>query len=210
LRSYFVNEVFDCHPLYYYFRLLFLYFNLLKIYYYSIMSNGGQTPIKVGAMPEQTVAPLQAGATSPGNSAYRAQVAQTNRQMALINAGKTGGSKRRFRGGDPVAVVPPVPVGATGGTGANYTKITSTVLAAQQSAAFDNAKNPGDTAIIQAQQNALYKSGGSRSKKSKRGGAVKWGCLSGGLKRKSMKKYSRRRHIRNKHKSHSRRNRYKR
>ena len=182
------------------------------------MSNGGQTPIKVGAMPEQTVAPLQAGATSPGNSAYRAQLAQTNRQMALINAGKTGGSKRRFRGGDPVAVVPPVPAGATGGTGANYTKITSTILAAQQGAAFDNATSPGDTAVIQAQQNALYKSGGSRSKKSKRGGGVKWGCMSGGLQRKSMKKYSRRknsrkkhnRHSRKKHNRHSRRNRYKR
>jgi len=176
------------------------------------MSGGSPTMIKVNSMPEQTVAPLQAGATSPGNSAYRAQVAQTNRQMALINAGKTGGSKRRFRGGDPVAAVPPVPAGSlnAAATGGNYAKITSTVLAAQQGAAFDNAENPGDTARIQAQQNALYKSGGSRSKKSKRGGAVKWGCLSGGLKRKSMKKYSRRRHIRNKHKRHSRRNRYKR
>ena len=92
----------------------------------------------------------------------------------------------------------------------NYAKITSTVLAAQQGAAFDNAKNPGDTALIQSQQNALYKSGGSRSKKYRRGGAVKWGCMSGGLKQKRMKKYSRRRNSLKKHKRYSRRNRYKR
>lgn len=150
--------------------------------------------IKSTAMPQQTVATIPPGSKGPMDAGLKMQQQQTAGQMALI--GKSGGSKRRrrrFKGGAttvaPVVQVPPVAAGAANqdATAASFKSLTA--LSQQQAgqAVFDSAKTPSQTAALQTQQQALYKSGGSKSKKrgkrGKRGGSVKWGCYSGGLKK---------------------------
>lgn len=149
--------------------------------------------IQSDAMPKQTISPLAPGATSPGNSALMASKLQTQQQMALIGESKNGGSKKykgskKYRGGSPPVVqVPPVSSGTVNPqqTASNYTGLTKLAQEQQTQAVFDNAKNPGDTAALQAQQQAMYKSGGSKKRTNKKGGSwPKWGCLSGGKKSK--------------------------
>jgi hypothetical protein len=146
--------------------------------------------IKSTAMPQQTVTAMPPGSKGPMDAGLKMQQQQTSGQMALI--GKSGGSKRRrrrFKGGAttaPVVQVPPVQAGAANqdATAASFKSLTA--LSQQQAgqAVFDSAKTPSQTAALQTQQQALYKSGGSKSKKrGKRGGSVKWGCYSGGLKK---------------------------
>ena len=156
--------------------------------------------IKSTAMPQQTVTAMPPGSKGPMDAGLKMQQQQTSGQMALI--GKSGGSKRRrrrFKGGAwttaPVVQVPPVAAGAANqdATAASFKSLTA--LSQQQAgqAVFDSAKTPSQTAALQTQQQALYKSGGSKSKKrgkngkrgkrGKRGGSVKWGCYSGGLKK---------------------------
>ena len=149
--------------------------------------------IKSTAMPQQTVTAMPPGSKGPMDAGLKMQQQQTSGQMALI--GKSGGSKRRrrrFKGGTttaPVVQVPPVAAGAANqdATAASFKSLTA--LSQQQAgqAVFDSAKTPSQTAALQTQQPALYKSGGSKSKKrgkrGKRGGSVKWGCYSGGLKK---------------------------
>ena len=158
---------------------------------------GTQNMIKSTAMPQQTVTAMPPGSKGPMDAGLKMQQQQTSGQMALI--GKSGGSKRRrrrFKGGStttsataPVVQVPPVQAGAANqsATAASFKSLTA--LSQQQAgqAVFDSAKTPSQTAALQTQQQALYKSGGSKSKKrgkrGKRGGSVKWGCYSGGLKK---------------------------
>ena len=152
--------------------------------------------IKSTAMPQQTVTAMPPGSKGPMHAGLKMQQQQTSGQMALI--GKSGGSKRRrrrFKGGAlttaPVVVVPPVQAGAANqdATAASFKSLTA--LSQQQAgqAVFDSAKTPSQTAALQTQQQALYKSGGSKSKskkrgkRGKRGGSAKWGCYSGGLKK---------------------------
>ena len=153
--------------------------------------------IKSTAMPQQTVTAMPPGSKGPMDAGLKMQQQQTSGQMALI--GKSGGSKRRrrrFKGGSttaPVIQVPPVAAGAANqdATAASFKSLTA--LSQQQAgqAVFDSAKTPSQTAALQTQQQALYKSGGSKSKskskkrgkRGKRGGSVKWGCYSGGVKK---------------------------
>ena len=151
--------------------------------------------IKSTAMPQQTVTAMPPGSKGPMDAGLKMQQQQTSGQMALI--GKSGGSKRRrrrFKGGAttaPVVQVPPVAAGAANqdATAASFKSLTA--LSQQQAgqAVFDSAKTPSQTAALQTQQQALYKSGGSKSKskkrgkRGKRGGSAKWGCYSGGLKK---------------------------
>ena len=153
--------------------------------------------IKSTAMPQQTVATIPPGSKGPMDAGLKMQQQQTAGQMALI--GKSGGSKRRrrrFKGGalttTPVVQVPPVQAGVANqsATAASFKSLTA--LSQQQAgqAVFDSAKTPSQTAALQTQQQALYKSGGSKSKSKKRGkngkrggSSVKWGCYSGGLKK---------------------------
>lgn len=156
-------------------------------------------PMINSTMPQQTVLAMPPGSKGPMDAGLKMQQQQTSGQMALI--GKSGGSKRRrrrFKGGatiTPVVQVPPVQAGAANqsATAASFKSLTA--LSQQQAgqAVFDSAKTPSQTAALQTQQQALYKSGGSkfkskkrgkRGKKGKRGGSsVKWGCYSGGLKK---------------------------
>lgn len=178
------------------------------------------------AMPPQKVTPLEAGATSPGNSALIAANKDVENHMALI--GKSGGSnkrsnRRQLKGGAsgvassaaPVVQVPSVPGGAVNpeATGANYKALAEVSQQQAGQAVFDTAQNPGDTAKIASEQQAMYK-GGSKKRtsksKSKRGGSWPvWGCLSGGRYSKSKKQSRRKRgkHSRrvNKHKNTKRR-----
>jgi hypothetical protein len=147
--------------------------------------------IQSSAMPKQTITPLAPGATSPANSALITSQLQTQQHMALIGQGKSGGTKKyykKYRGGSaPVVQVPPVSSGTVNPqqTASNYTGLTKLAQDQQTQAVFDNAKNPGDTAALQAQQEAIYKSGGSKKRTNKKGGSwPKWGCLSGGKKSK--------------------------
>jgi hypothetical protein len=158
--------------------------------------------IKSTAMPQQTVTAMPPGSKGPMDAGIKMQQQQTDSQMALV--GKSGGSKRRkrrFKGGAttaaPVVLVPPVQSGAANpdATAASYKSLTA--LSQQQAgqAVFDSAKDPSQTAALQAQQQALYKSGGSKSKskkRGKRGGSVKWGCYSGGSKKRRKSRKSRR------------------
>jgi len=157
----------------------------------SSQSNG--SVIQAGAMPAQTIKPLPPGATSPGNAAYMKSQEQAAQQSALIKTGKTGGTRRRIKGGASVQV-PPVPAGTinAGSTQANYTKLTTLAETGQANAAYDQSGSAAQTAQIAAQQQAKYQAGG---------GSIKWGCLSGGKsKRKQMKrKPSKRKHMKRKH-----------
>ena len=135
-----------------------------------------QNIIKAGAMPQQTIPTLKAGATSPMASAQIQQQQNINAQMALI--GKSGGARRRksrrnkrdkrnkkLKGGTAIAV-PPVPPGSVNPqqTAGQYAELTS--LAEKQAA--QSVYDSGKTAAVAAKQ-----SGGSWPN---------WRCLSGGKK----------------------------
>lgn len=117
--------------------------------------------IQAGAMPAQTAKPLPPGATSPMNAGYIKSQQQAAQQSALIGTGKTGGSRKRLRGGAASVLVPPVPAGTVdaGATQANYIKITSVAQTGAANAAYDNASSPAQTAQIAAGQNKLYQGG---------------------------------------------------
>ena len=162
--------------------------------------------IKSTAMPQQTVLTMPPGSKGPMDAGIKMQQQQTDSQMALV--GKSGGSKRRkrrFKGGAttaptaPVVKVPQVQPGAPNpdATAASYAALTNVATTQQVGSTFDSAKDPSQTAALQAQQQALYKSGGSKSrrgkrgkrgKNGKRGGSVEWGCYSGGKKSKKRRK----------------------
>ena len=150
------------------------------------MSN--QPTNQPNGMPEQVLSTMPPGSKGPMDAGIKMQQQQTAEHMALI--GKTGGSKRKMRGGTttPVATVPPVSSSAVnkGETQANFTDLTNLALQQQTGATFDNAKTPSDTAALQAQQQAVYSGTGGSYKKG--GSWPVWGCLSGGKQyRKSRK-----------------------
>ena len=146
--------------------------------------------IQSNAMPQQVLTTMPPGSKGPMDAGVKMQQQQTDNQMALI--GKKGGSRYRSKyngGAAPVVQVPPVTAGVphSSQTGDNYKGLTELAQQQQTQAVFDKAQNPGDTAALQAQQQAMYKGG------NKRGGSwPKWGCLSGGLNRKSTRGKSRR------------------
>jgi len=152
--------------------------------------------IKTNAMPEQVLSTMPPGSKGPMDAGIKMQQQQTAEHMALIGETKTGGSKnkRKIRGGatTPVATVPPLSSGAVnpGATQANYTDLTNLALKQQTDSTFDNARTPGDTAALQAQQQALYSgTGGSKKRMTKRGGSWPvWGCLSGGKQSRKSRK----------------------
>jgi hypothetical protein len=164
------------------------------------MSNPNPPMIKSTAMPQQTVTAMPPGSKGPMDAGIKTQQQQTDSQMALI--GKSGGSKRRnrrFKGGAttaPAVQVPPVQAGVANpdATAASYAALTNVATTQQVGSTFDSAKDPSQTAALQAQQQSLYKSGGSKSrrgkrgKNGKRGGSVNWGCYSGGKKSKKRRK----------------------
>jgi len=134
------------------------------------------------AVPPQILPPMPAGATSINDAGIKIQQQQAQSQTALA---KTGGFKRKMRGGAvPLVQVPNPPSYAVnkGATQDSYTQLTKVAQDQQTGSTFDNAKTPADTAALQAQQQSLY-SGTSTggSKKRIRGGSWPvWGCLSGG------------------------------
>jgi len=138
--------------------------------------------IQSTAVPPQILAPMPAGATSINDAGIKIQQQQAQSQTALA---KTGGSKRKMRGGAvPVVQVPNPPSYSVnkGATQDSYTQLTKVAQDQQNGSTFDTAQTSADTAALQAQQQALY-SGTSKggSKKRIRGGSWPvWGCLSGG------------------------------
>ena len=136
--------------------------------------------IQSTAVPPQILSPMPVGATSINDAGIKIQQQQAQSQTALA---KTGGSKRKMRGGAvPLVQVPNPPSYSVnkGATQDSYTELTKVAQAQQTDATFDNAKTPADTAALQAQQQSLY-SGTSKGGSKKRGGSWPvWGCLSGG------------------------------
>jgi hypothetical protein len=174
--------------------------------------------VQTGALPPNTVTPFPAGSNNVYTAGVVTQTTQANLQNTLGGNNKTGG-KKRYRGGanPPVVTVPPAPSydPNKGATIANNTQIAGLAVSAQNNAAFDKTVNgnPGDTAVIAAQQQATYNGtsvptkGGSKSKSRKhlkKGGSWPvWGCLSGGKKSRKSRR-SRRRKTRKHVKRHRR------
>ena len=133
------------------------------------MSNQSSSVIQPTAMPAQTAKPLPAGATSPMNAGYIKSQQQAQQQSALIGSGKTGGSRKKIKGGASV-LVPAVPAGTidAGVTQANYSKITNLAQTGAANAAYDQSGSAAQTAQIAAQQQALYQSGGKRKTNKRR------------------------------------------
>ena len=137
------------------------------------------------AVPPQILPPMPAGSTSINDAGIKIQQQQAQSQTALA---KTGGFKRKMRGGAvPVMQVPNPPSYAVnkGATQDSYTQLTKVAQDQQNGSTFDKAQTSADTAALQAQQQALYSgtsTGGSKKRRmTKRGGSWPvWGCLSGG------------------------------
>jgi hypothetical protein len=144
------------------------------------MSNNGTTP---GLM-QPTVASYPPGAGTPRDAAI---INQQQTSAKLASLGKSTGGKRRHRkwiGGESNAntiVVPQfsMPYSSTGGPGQNVN---------------DNVKNlsanGSQNAVWNKDDSAATKMGGSKRRLTKKGGNVKWGCYSGGLKKKYTKRNS--------------------
>jgi len=168
------------------------------------MSIQGERIVQTGALPPQTVPPLEPGAKNVFQSAA---IKGTNDSVALATLGQNGGIKKRkmrMRGGAngvaseaaPVIVVAGAPSYDTNpkSTDANYTQLAALANVTASQAALD--KTVGGTqsqaAAISAQQQAVYNgTGGSRRRRAskKKGGAWPvWGCLSGGKKSRRYKK----------------------
>jgi len=143
---------------------------------------------KYGMVPQQ-LPPYPAGANSARSASIAMQEQSVNKQMALI--GK-GGSKKWKGGTASQVVVPPAntPYPDIGNQTANNFKSTTQATINQNAqSAFDSCvgKGPGCTAQVVQEQKA-----GKRRSKTKRTnlrsrtkkGGVKWGCMSGGKKRK--------------------------
>lgn len=173
--------------------------------------------VQTGALPPNNIQPLEPGSPNVFQSAIQKSNNQTASQMALI-----GGRKKRYRGGaaplSPAPAQPPVvqvaaaPSYAVNKSATNdiNTQIAGLAVSNQNNAAFDGTVNgnPGDTAVIAAQQQATYTGkGGSKSKSKskkhlKKGGSWPvWGCLSGGKKSRKSRR-SRRRKTRKHMKRH--------
>jgi len=162
------------------------------------------------ALPPKEVTPLEAGAKNPFDSAIIKQNNQANLQNSLAGNKQSGG-KKRYRGGANPPVVQVVPASSIdpnkGATNANNEAIAKLALNNQNSAAYDGTVNgnPGDTAIIAAQQQATYygTKGGSKTKSRKhlkKGGAwYYWGCLSGGKKSRKGRRSRRRKSVKRHH-----------
>jgi hypothetical protein len=164
--------------------------------------------VQTGALPANTVKPLEAGSTNVFQSAAIKSTNANNAQNNLINGPKSGGKRRNkklMRGGAngvasnsaPVVVV----AGATsydtnkGGTNTNNTNIAILANNAKAGAAYDNTvgKGPSETAAISAQQQAIYsgKGGSRRRRHTRKGGSVPiWGCFSGGKKSRSQRRHN--------------------
>jgi hypothetical protein len=99
--------------------------------------------VESSVMKPQVLPPLSAGATSPMASAQIAQQQQIQQQMALI--GKSGGSKRRMRGGAQQILVPSVQPGAPNSQQTAASLKALTQLSEQQAAQaeFDNQVKKG-------------------------------------------------------------------
>jgi len=175
------------------------------------MSNQINTtqPIPATSMPPQPIKPLEAGATSPMQSAQIQQQQQVAKQMALIGKGgaKRRNDKRRktrkLRGGANGGVgnnaqiaVPPVQPGAVNSeqTARQYADLTALASKQQSQAVYDS----GNTATVAAKQQGGKKLKGRQRLK---GGMWPiWGCLSGGkrTRRQNKKHKKNKRNTRNK------------
>lgn len=166
-----------------------------------------QQRVLPGALPPKEVSPLEAGAKNPFDSVIIKQNNEANLQNSLAGNKQSGG-KKRYRGGANPPVVQVVPTSSIdpnkAATNANNEAIAKLALSNQNNAAFDGTVNgnPGDTAIIAAQQQATYTGkGGSKSKSRKhlkKGGSWPvWGCLSGGKKSRKSRRSRRRKSRKN-------------
>jgi hypothetical protein len=167
--------------------------------------------VQTGALPANTVKPLEPGSSNVFDSAIQKSNNQTVAQNALIGNNKTGGKKRksRLRGGaaplSPAPVQPPVvQVAAAPSYAVNKTEtndinaqIAGLAVSNQNNAAFDATVGgtQADTARIAAEQQAVYSGVGGSVKrrrttaKSKKGGSWPvWGCLSGGKKSRKTRR----------------------
>jgi len=121
------------------------------------------------SMPPQEIAPYPNGANSPMTAGIKLQQQQTANQMALI--GSSGGSKRRFRGGNsPQVLVPPVPPGAVNPvqTQDSYSAINKLYVDQQNNAVFDKTTSQAQVANIATKQQAVYNGKGGRTNKRRR------------------------------------------
>lgn len=148
---------------------------------------------KYGMIPQQ-LPPYPAGANSARTASIAMQEQSVNKQMALI--GK-GGSKKWKGGATSQVVVPPAntPYPDIGNQTANNFKSTTQATINQNAqSAFDSCvgKGPGCTAEVVQEQ----KAGKRRTRKTRKSnlrsrskkGGVKWGCMSGGKKRRIVTK----------------------
>jgi hypothetical protein len=171
-----------------------------------------QRVVQTGALLPNKVPPLEPGSSNVFESAIQKSNVQTASQMALI-----GGKKKHYRGGttslspaptqSPVVPVVSAPSYAVNKDATNdiNAQITGLAVSNQNNAAFDGTVNgnPGDTAIIAAQQQATYTGKGGSIKRrrtaskynklGKKGGSWPiWGCLSGGKKSRKSRRTRRR------------------
>jgi hypothetical protein len=159
--------------------------------------NNNVSADKYGMIPQQ-LPPYPAGANSARSASIAMQEQSVNKQMSLI--GKGGSKKRKnskkyyklWKGGSTAQVVVPpanTPYPDIGNQTANNFKSTTQATINQNAqSAFDACvgKGPGCTAQVVQEQKAGTKRSSLRSR-SKKGG-VKWGCMSGGKRRKYTKK----------------------
>ena len=171
-----------------------------------------QRVVQTGALPQNTVNPLEAGASNVFQSASMKATNQNYLQNKLVNPSQSGGIKKnkmRMRGGAngvasnsaPVVVVTGAPSYDTNPaqTNANNTQLTAlaNTVAAQRALDGTVGGTQAQAAVISAKNEAIYNGGikgGSSTKKKRRaskkkgGSWPKWGCLSGGKKSRKHKK----------------------
>jgi hypothetical protein len=155
--------------------------------------NNNVSADKYGMVPQQ-VPPYPAGANSARSASIAMQEQSVNKQMALI--GK-GGSKRWKGGSSAQVVVPPAntPYPDIGNqTSNNFKSTTQATINQNAQSAFDACvgKGPGCTAGVVQEQKAGSRKRRKTSKRSRKGG-VKWGCMSGGKRRRTKKRHLKRR-----------------
>lgn len=171
------------------------------------MSVQGQRIVQTGALPPQTVSPLEPGAKNVFQSAA---MKSTNQNEALAALGNQSGGVRkrkiRMRGGANGVASEAAPVIVVAGAASYDTNPAATnainvqlaglsnTVAAQKALDGTVGGTQAEAAAISAQQQAVYYgNGGSSWKKrrtsKKKGGAWPvWGCLSGGKKSRRYKK----------------------
>jgi hypothetical protein len=145
----------------------------------------------------QTVQAYPSGANSVATAGVVTSQQAADKQMSLI--GKTGGKRRRLKGGASQILVPPMQLAYQdrGGTGNTMSDNQINGINSQATSTVQSTYDVcvGQGASCTAAAAAAAPKGGSKARKGKsrtrKGGMVKWGCMSGG-KRKTKKTKSRR------------------